>query len=43
MPVNVPLSEPPPVRKKSFAFAEIGHSLYAEDLLKEYYIGALAG
>lgn len=27
----------------SNAFAEIGHSLYAEGLLKEYYIGDLAG
>jgi cytochrome b5 len=25
------------------AFAEIGHSLYAEGLLKDYYIGDLAG
>src|SRR5262245_8360416 len=27
----------------SNAFAEIGHSLYAEGLLKDYYIGDLAG
>jgi cytochrome b involved in lipid metabolism len=25
------------------AFAEIGHSLYAEGLLKDYYLGDLAG
>ena len=25
------------------AFANIGHSLYAEDLLKVYYLGDLAG